>query len=106
MAKSNKQAALSFIFITLLIDVTGLGIIIPVLPKLIQTLIHGGLSEASRYAGLLTVAYSITQFIFAPILGNLHISVTNIGFYLIIGASFLLVISLLSTNYNKIVNDN
>lgn len=42
----------------------------------------------------------------APILGNLHISVTNIGFYLIIGASFLLVISLLSTNYNKIVNDN
>jgi len=42
----------------------------------------------------------------APILGNLHISVTNIGFYLIIGASFLSVISLLSTNYNKIVNDN
>jgi len=41
-----------------------------------------------------------------PILGNLHISVTNIGFYLIIGASFLSVISLLSTNYNKIVNDN
>lgn len=71
MSKPNKQAALSFIFITLLIDVTGLGIIIPVLPKLIQTLIHGGLSDASRYAGLLTVAYSITQFLFAPILGNL-----------------------------------
>src|SRR6187401_2250383 len=71
MPKSDKKAALSFIFITLLIDVTGLGIIIPVLPKLIQTLIHGGLSEASRYAGLLTVAYSITQFLFAPILGNL-----------------------------------
>lgn len=71
MAKPNKQAALSFIFITLLIDVTGLGIIIPVLPKLIQTLIHGNLSDASRYAGLLTVAYSITQFLFAPILGNL-----------------------------------
>jgi F-type H+-transporting ATPase subunit a len=41
----------------------------------------------------------------APILGNLHISVTNIGFYLILGASFLLVISLLSTNYNKVVSN-
>jgi len=42
----------------------------------------------------------------APILGNLHFSVTNIGFYLIIGATFLLVIYLLSTNYNKLVNNN
>src|SRR6195952_862442 len=70
-AKSKKQAALGFIFITLLIDVTGLGIIIPVLPKLIQTLIHGNLSDASRYAGLLTLAYAVMQFIFAPVLGNL-----------------------------------
>jgi DHA1 family tetracycline resistance protein-like MFS transporter len=70
-AKSKKQAALGFIFVTLLIDVTGLGIIIPVLPKLIQTLIHGNLSEASRYAGLLTLAYAVMQFLFAPVLGNL-----------------------------------
>ncbi|MCC8425963.1 TCR/Tet family MFS transporter [Mucilaginibacter sp. UR6-11] len=70
-AKSKKQAALGFIFITLLIDVTGLGIIIPVLPKLIETLIHGNLSEASRYAGLLTLAYAVMQFLFAPVLGNL-----------------------------------
>jgi len=69
--KSKKQAALGFIFVTLLIDVTGLGIIIPVLPKLIQTLIHGNLSEASRYAGLLTLAYAVMQFLFAPVLGNL-----------------------------------
>lgn len=40
-----------------------------------------------------------------PILGDLHISITNIGFYLIIGAFFLLVIKLLSTNYNKIVSN-
>ncbi len=71
MAKPKKQAALGFIFITLLIDITGLGIIIPVLPKLIQTLIHGNLSDASRYAGLLTLAYSVMQFLFAPVLGNL-----------------------------------
>jgi DHA1 family tetracycline resistance protein-like MFS transporter len=71
MAKPDKQAALGFIFITLLIDVTGFGIIIPVLPKLIQTLIHGNLSDASRYGGLLTLAYAVMQFIFAPVLGNL-----------------------------------
>ena len=41
-----------------------------------------------------------------PILGNLHLSITNIGFYLVIGAFFLLVINLLSTNYNKIVSNN
>ena len=41
-----------------------------------------------------------------PILGNLHISITNIGFYLTMGASFLLIINLLSTNYNKLVGNN
>lgn len=41
-----------------------------------------------------------------PILGNLHISITNIGFYLTIGAFFLLVINLLSTNYNRLVSNN
>src|SRR4051812_49084521 len=71
MAKSDKPAALGFIFVTLLIDVTGLGIIIPVLPKLIESLIHSGLSEASRYAGLLTLAYAVMQFLFSPVLGNL-----------------------------------
>ena len=42
----------------------------------------------------------------APILGNLHISITNIGFYLTIGAFFLLVINILSNNYNKLVGNN
>jgi F-type H+-transporting ATPase subunit a len=40
-----------------------------------------------------------------PLLGDLHISITNIGFYLIIGAFFILVINLLSTNYNKLVSN-
>lgn len=71
MAKDKKQAALGFIFITLLIDVTGFGIIIPVLPKLITQLIHGDLSDASRIGGWLLFAYSLMQFVFAPILGNL-----------------------------------
>lgn len=67
----NTKAAIGFIFITLLIDVTGFGLIIPVFPKLIEELIHGGISEASKWGGWLTFAYAIMQFIFAPVLGNL-----------------------------------
>ena len=63
--------ALIFIFITLLIDVMGLGLIIPVVPKLIEQLIDGNLSQAASYGGWLTFAYAIMQFMFAPVLGGL-----------------------------------
>ena len=69
--KDPKKNALTFIFITLLIDVIGLGIIIPVLPKFIGSLIHGDLSLASTYSGWLTFAYAGMQFLFAPIVGAL-----------------------------------
>ncbi len=42
----------------------------------------------------------------APILGALHISITNIGLYLMIGVFFILTINLLSTNYNRLVGNN
>jgi len=71
MKKTGKKAAIGFIFITLLIDITGWGIILPVVPKLIGELIHSDLSEAAKYGGWLGFAYAITQFIFAPIVGNL-----------------------------------
>jgi len=67
----TKKAAIGFIFVTLLIDVIGWGIIIPVMPKLIEEMIHGSISDASRYNGWLLFAFSITQFVCAPILGNL-----------------------------------
>lgn len=68
---ANKQAAIGFIFITLLIDVTGLGIIIPVMPTLIKELSGGTLSDASRYGGWLMFSYALVQFLCAPILGGL-----------------------------------
>ncbi|MFM2213835.1 MAG: Tetracycline resistance protein class [Bacteroidota bacterium] len=71
MKQSNKQAAIGFIFITMLIDITGWGIIIPVIPKLIKELIHADISEAAKYGGWLTFAYAITQFVCAPLIGNL-----------------------------------
>ena len=66
-----KKAAMGFIFVTLLIDVIGVGIIIPVMPKLIEEMIQGTISEAAKYNGWLLLSYALTQFLFAPILGNL-----------------------------------
>ncbi|AOP35912.1 tetracycline resistance MFS efflux pump [Leptospira tipperaryensis] len=68
---AKRPAALGFIFVTVLIDVIGFGIIIPVLPKLIQELTHGTLSEAALYGGFLMFAYSFMQFICAPFVGGL-----------------------------------
>ena len=68
---TNKQAALGFIFVTILIDVIGFGIIIPVMPDLIMRLINGDLSTASKYGGWMMFAYASMQFLIAPLLGNL-----------------------------------
>lgn len=73
MKNSNKTAAIWFIFITLIIDITGWGIVIPVVPKLIEELINGDVSEASKYGGWLSFLYAFMQFLFAPVLGN-HIA--------------------------------
>ena len=67
----GKNAALGFIFVTILIDVIGFGIIIPVMPRLISTMINGTMSEAAKYGGWLLFAYAIMQFIFSPIMGRL-----------------------------------
>lgn len=68
---TSRKAAVSFIFITLLIDVMGWGLIIPVMPKLISSLKGISVNEASSYGALLLSSYAITQFIFAPVIGNL-----------------------------------
>lgn len=67
----RRNASLLFVFITLLIDITGLGIIIPVMPKLIMELTGKPLSEASLYGGWMMLAFSVMQFFFSPVLGNL-----------------------------------
>lgn len=69
--QKNQTKALLFIFITVVLDSTGLGIIIPVMPGLIQELTGGDLSEASSYGGWLTFCYAFMQFFFAAVLGNL-----------------------------------
>ncbi len=71
MIHTGKKAAIGFIFITLLIDVIGFGVIMPVMPSLITTLKHTDLSSASKYGSWLMFAYAFVQFIFAPLLGSL-----------------------------------
>jgi len=69
---SQKRApALFFILITLLVDTIGFGIIIPVMPDLIQELSKGTLSEAAAASGWLLSTYAIIQFFCAPIIGGL-----------------------------------
>src|SRR5678816_287255 len=68
---SSKKAAIGFIFLTLLIDVTGLGLIIPVFPKLIESMTHGNISDVSQWGGWLTFSYAIMQFLCAPVIGGL-----------------------------------
>ncbi len=69
---NTKKAAVGFIFLTLVIDIVGLGIIIPVIPQLIEGLLHThDLSKASLYGGWMTFLYATMQFLFAPLIGSL-----------------------------------
>ncbi len=67
----KRAAALRFIFVTIFIDILGLGIIIPVVSKLLQQLDNVDNSTASGVNGWLTFTYAFMQLLFSPILGNL-----------------------------------
>ena len=60
-----------FIFITTVLDSMGIGIIMPVMPDLLQEVGNFNLSDAARWGGWLTVVFAINQFLFAPTLGGL-----------------------------------
>lgn len=66
-----SRHAVTFVFVTVLLDMIGFGIIIPVLPKLISTVGQVSLADAAAIGGWMGAAYSIAQFLFAPLMGNL-----------------------------------
>jgi MFS transporter, DHA1 family, tetracycline resistance protein len=70
-APATSRYALAFIFATMLIDTIGLGIVIPVAPKLIAGLTHDPLSAAARWGGWLFFTFALMQFLGAPVIGNL-----------------------------------
>jgi DHA1 family tetracycline resistance protein-like MFS transporter len=67
---SSRQAAMPFIMITVLLDMMSIGIIAPVLPKLIGTFMDSGASTSVAY-GLAQAAFAVAQFFSAPVLGAL-----------------------------------
>src|SRR5438105_10414005 len=70
-AMRNRQASVIFVLITLFIDVLGMGLVIPILPRLVQNLLGGEAAEASFVFGLLVSIYAVMQFFCAPVLGAL-----------------------------------
>jgi DHA1 family tetracycline resistance protein-like MFS transporter len=68
---TGRRAAISFVFITLVLDVLALGVIIPVLPRLVAEFVGGSQAEAVRIGGYLSLVWAAMQFIFTPIQGAL-----------------------------------
>ncbi len=68
---TSRKPALIFVFITLFLDILGIGLIIPILPKLVQSFEGGNVSSAAYTVGALSMLYSMMQFLFAPVLGSL-----------------------------------
>ena len=65
------RSAVTFVFITVLLDMVGFGLIIPVLPTLIKSVGHMGLADAALIGGWMFFAFSAAQFLFGPVMGNL-----------------------------------
>ncbi len=70
-AAKPRSAALVFIFITVVVDVLALGIIIPVLPKLVEGFLGGDTPRAAEIYGVFGTVWALMQFFFSPVLGAL-----------------------------------
>ena len=71
MTTTARPASLIFIVVTLILDMLGVGLIMPILPKLIESFTGGDVAEAANVFGLMVALYSAMQFLFAPITGSL-----------------------------------
>lgn len=67
----NSGAAVAFIFLTILLDMLALGLIVPILPKLVESFVDNDTARAARIFGLFGTAWALMQFVFSPILGSL-----------------------------------
>lgn len=71
LSKTRRQAALGFILVTVLLDVSSLGIMIPVLPNLVKEMVGGATEVATIWTGVFASCWGLLQFIFSPIQGML-----------------------------------
>ncbi len=70
-AAPRHAAALAFIYVTVLLDMLAFGIIIPVLPHLIEQLAGGGIANAAWWVGIFSTVFAAVQFVFSPVQGAL-----------------------------------
>jgi DHA1 family tetracycline resistance protein-like MFS transporter len=70
-ASVPRGAAVAFIFVTVLLDMLALGVVIPILPKLIESFVAKDTASAARIFGLFGTAWAAMQFVFSPLLGSL-----------------------------------
>jgi DHA1 family tetracycline resistance protein-like MFS transporter len=68
---SARGAAVAFIFVTILLDMLALGLIMPILPKLVESFVDNDTARAARIFGVFGTAWALMQFFFSPILGSL-----------------------------------
>jgi DHA1 family tetracycline resistance protein-like MFS transporter len=67
----GRRAAVSFIFLTITLDMLAMGMIAPVLPRLIASFVAGNSSSTARMVGYFGTVFAIMQFFFSPVLGSL-----------------------------------
>src|SRR5271169_6127778 len=70
-ARQPRRAAVAFILVTIALDMLALGMVIPVLPKLVEGFVDGDTGRASQIFGLFGTAWALMQFVFSPVLGAL-----------------------------------
>lgn len=66
----STRSIVAFVFVTLLIDSIGFGIILPVLPQLIMGVTGEDIASAAVYGGWLMMVYALMQFLFSTVMGN------------------------------------
>src|SRR4051794_24886929 len=66
-----RRAAFAFVFVTVLLDMFAIGIIIPVLPRLVEDFVSGDTAKAASIYGLFGTVWALMQFLFSPVLGSL-----------------------------------
>ena len=69
--KQQKKKAIVFIFFTVVLDISGLMVIFPIMPDILQSVGKFSVSDAAIWGGFLYASYALMQFLFSPVIGNI-----------------------------------
>ena len=69
--RQSKKKEIGFIFLTVVLDISGLMVIFPIMPDILQAVGEFSVSDAAIWGGFLYASYALMQFLFSPIIGNI-----------------------------------